>query len=107
MVKWMAEPAVKDSLDKCREHNLKHLSHELHMALHRLVALAGQWSSRACPAYESDALCKARRLLLPLNKLQAMVSGCWPRPWQLIIDKLRDLVEDAHQIRACARDGRI
>ena len=75
------------------------LSQGLHQVLHQLVALAGGWSTRAAlrrPAYDSDALRRARRQLLPLNRLRALLAkdaghapGCWPRTWLLQIDLLK------------------
>ena len=85
---WLASPSVADVLDASRPRPLASLSAKLRAALHHLVKLAGGWVTRPPtrrPAYESNALQRARRELAALHRLEAAVRhtasdrpGCWP-----------------------------
>ena len=98
VVRWSSLPCVRTMLAPDSPHSAASLSSALVAALQQLVILAGGWSCRPVlrrPAYDSNALRKARRSLALLHRLHSLLhrlpqtgSGCWPRIWGLLLDQL-------------------
>ena len=88
------------ALHPSRCHTLASLSQSLMGALQHLVKLAGGWATRApqCrQAYDSNVTRMLRPRLEALLSLESLLraaplsSGCWPRHWLLLLDRLEVL----------------
>ena len=98
--RWLQSRQVAPVLDESLPQSATSLSDALVGALQHLVRLAGGWATRPPnrrPAYDSDELRAARRVLANLNSLFSLLQrhadgapGCWPRSCGQLLRRLAD-----------------